>query len=292
MVEFDDDLRGLVDVGQEGLLATHRLALPLGDDGPIVDAASEVVEDAAHLAELLGQVAQREALQVGPGEDAHAVHVLGRLLPHAPDALHVQLVDELLGPVGMDDAEAVGLAVVAGYLGQELAVTDTGRCREARLVLDALLDLAGTVDGQGDAPLVVGHVEESLVEREGLDQVGIVVEDLADLGRHLFIYMEVGLDDHQRGTEAAGRDERLGRVDAIAAGLVTGRGDDGPRSVVGHRHGQPAEGGIVSLLDGSIELIHVYMYDTPWLHSLQGAKLRKSDEKALKGALIMLDFVK
>ena len=292
VVEFDDDLRGLVDVGQEGLLATDRLALPLGYDGTLVDAAGEVVEDAPHLAELLGEVAQGEALQVGPDEDAHAVHMVGRLLPHAPDALHVELVDEGLGAVGMDDAEAVGLAVVAGYLGQELAVTDAGRCRQARLVLDALLDLAGAVDGQWDGPLVVGHVEEGLVERQGLDEVGIVVENLMNLGRHLFIYMEVGLDDHQRGTEAAGRDEGLGRVDAIAAGLVTGCGDDGPRPDVGHRHGQSTEGRIVPLLNGSIELIHVYMYDASRLHSLRGAKLRKSDEKTLKGALIMPDFVK
>ena len=136
----------------------------------------------------------------------------------------------------MDDAEAVGLAVVGGYLGQELAVADAGRGRQLRLGLDARLDLAGDVDGQADATLVLSHVEEGLVEREGLNQVGIVVEDCVDLCRHLLVGMEPWLHDDEARTEALRCLDGLGRVDAEAARLVAGRRHHPAGRIVAHGH--------------------------------------------------------
>jgi hypothetical protein len=80
--------------------------------------------------------------------------------------------------------------------------------------------------------------------------------------------MVVGLDDDERRTETLGCDQRLCRVDAIAARLVTSRRHDRPRPIVGHGHGQSLQGRIVTLLDGSKKLVHVNMYDTSRLHML------------------------
>jgi hypothetical protein len=98
------------------------------------------------LAKLLHEMLQRLPAQVAPGKDAHAVHLLGRLAPHAPDARHVEAVDELLCLIGMNHAEAVGLALVGGYLRQKLTVRHPCRGRQSGCLDNALLDFLGDIN--------------------------------------------------------------------------------------------------------------------------------------------------
>ena len=63
----------------------------------------------------------------------------------------------------MDHEEPIGLAIVGGYLGQKLVVAHTSRCRQPRLLGNALLDLARHIRRQRDPVAVFRHIEESLI---------------------------------------------------------------------------------------------------------------------------------
>ena len=147
MIKFDDDGRWGVDVLQESLLASHRLALPIGHHRSFVYALGEIIEDVSHLAEHFHKMRFRNLSQVGTCVDAHEVHLLECLLAHAPKVFHGEMGDEVECLVGMDGADAIGLAIVGSHLGEKLAIADASRGGELRLLLDANLDFLGDVNG-------------------------------------------------------------------------------------------------------------------------------------------------
>ncbi len=74
-----------------------------------------------------------------------------------------------------------GLFWSLAQLGDELAVADAGRGGEPGLGLDPGADFLGDRPGAAQPAPVLGDVEIGFVERQRLDQVGIVGEDRADL---------------------------------------------------------------------------------------------------------------
>ena len=80
-----------------------------------------------------------------------------------------------------DHAQAVGLVLVGGELGDELVVADAGRGGEAGLGADPAADLLGDRAGDAEPVPVLGDVEIGFVEAQRLDQVGVIGEDRADL---------------------------------------------------------------------------------------------------------------
>ena len=91
---------------------------------------------------------------------------------------------------GRDHAQAVGLAMVGGELGDELAVGNAGRGGESGFLADPAADVLGDRPRAAEAVPVLGDVEIGLVEAQRLDQVGVVGEDRPDLLRHGAIDVE------------------------------------------------------------------------------------------------------
>ena len=162
---------------------------------------------------------------------------------------------------GLDDEEAVGLAPVGGDLGEELVGGDAGGGGEVELVADGVADGAGDFGGGGEAALVFGDVEVGLVEREGLDEVGVAAEDVAGLAGDGAVAEEVGGDEDGVGAEALGAEGGHGGADAEAAGFIGGGADDGAVAAPGDDDGFAAEGGVVALLDRGVEGVHVDVDD-------------------------------
>ena len=248
-------------VADVSALAPHRLSHPFRDHRPGVDATGEIVEHPAHLSKLCRELLQCKSTQLLAGVDTQPVHVLRRLLSYAPQLLHLQVVDELDGPLRMHGAEAVGFAEVAGHLGQKLAVAHPGRCRESCHLLDSLLYLAGHIHCHVHPPLVVGHVEVCLVKTQRLDDVGILMKDSVHLTRHLLVAAEMRLHHHQTWTETVGHGDGQRRVHPILARHIVGRGNDTPGPVVAHHHGFSFQRGIVEFLHRNEEGVHVDMDD-------------------------------
>ena len=194
-------------------------------------------------------------------------------MAHAPDAGDVEGVDKGLCTVGVYHTEPVGLTIVGGNLRQKLAIADTCRGGQLRGLADALLDLTGDVDSHADAALVLRHIEKRLVERQGLYQVGIVVEDGVQLLAHLLIFREMWLYDDQLRAEALGHLYRLGGMHAEAARLVARRRYYAALGIPAYCDWQPPQFRTVALLDGGEELVHVDMYNLTLLHDFT-AKLQ------------------
>ena len=178
VIEVDGDGSILADVRLKRLFTTHRLAFPFRDHRSVVNPSCEVVEHLSHLAKFACQSVQLNLSQVKPREDSHVVHLLSRLLSYAPDLLHPQLGDEVQRPVGVNHRQPVRFAPVGGNLRQKFAIAHPSRCRQPCRLTDALFDFACDIHPQFNPFFILRHVEKSLVQRDRLNQVGIVVENL------------------------------------------------------------------------------------------------------------------
>ena len=208
--------------------------------GAVVYSAGEIIKQSSRLAEHFLQVAQGASPQLRPREDAHVVHLLGRLGSHAPKILYAQLVYERLRLVGMDGAESVRLTAVRRYLGQELVVGYARRGGQPRFLLDAAFDFLGYVHGQLHAHLVARHVQEGLVDGERLYQVGVVLEYPVYLVGNLLVSPMPARDDYQRGTAFLRYQHGHGGAHAPLPGLIAGRGHYAPFAVSAHGDGFPS----------------------------------------------------
>ena len=170
----------------------------MGLDLPLVDAARIAVVGVARLAEVVDERLLAPVPQVGPRADAQPVHPFGRDLADAEEALDGECRDELLDLGRGNREEPVGLAVVRGDFRQHLVHRDARRGGQSGLGADGCLDFARHERRRA----VVRDVEKGLVEREGLDQFGVAVEDGANLLRDLLVDLEAGRDENQRGAES------------------------------------------------------------------------------------------
>ena len=113
----------------------------------------------------------------------------------------------------------------------------------------------------GSAVLIFGDVEVGFVEREGFDEVGVALEDLAGEARDGAVAGEVGRDEDGLGAEALCCDGGHGRTNAEASGFVGCGADDGALAAPGDDDGFAAELRVVSLFDGGVEGVHVDVND-------------------------------
>ena len=187
-------------VGHERVLGADRLVGAVGLDLAVADAAGEVVIIFARAAEIVGEEGEALGPEVGAGDDAEPRHLLRRLRADAVEALDRQRGDEGLASGGRDDAEAVGLVLVRGELGEELVVGDAGRGGERRSRRGSARGSPRRSGWRCRSRLqILGDVEIGLVEAERLDQRRIIGEDRADLPRDLAIGVEARLDEDELG---------------------------------------------------------------------------------------------
>ena len=110
---------------------------------------------------------------------------------------------------------------------------------------------------------VLGDVEVGLVERERLDEWRVLGEDRPDLVRDRPVDVETRLHEDQLRALPPGGDRGHGRADAELAGLVAGGRHDAPLARPADCDRLAAELGIVALLDGRVEGVHVDVDDLP-----------------------------
>jgi hypothetical protein len=124
-----------------------------------------------------------------------------------------------------------------------------------------LLDLAG--DGRAVAEQLGrgGDVEEGLIDRELLDQLGVALEDRHDPLGDLGVELHAGVQVDGVGAAPVGLGDRHGRVDAELAGRVVAGGDHAAAAaaarVGAHDDGPVGDRRILARLDGGEEGVHV-----------------------------------
>ena len=186
---FDDE--GLGTILLEGALTAEALTHPFVDDGALIHATSEVIEDTPRLTKVAGQLLEASLSEVSTRADTQEMHTLCRSTPHTPEGFDGKLGDEVQRLRRMDRTEPVGLACVGSNLREELIVRHTRRCRQPQLLADAATDLTCYLYGHRLPDLVLRHIEERLIEGNRLDDIGVVMEDAVNGSRYLAVAIEV-----------------------------------------------------------------------------------------------------
>ena len=193
--------------------------------------------------------------------DAELAELACRNCAYAPELFYIKSFDEVEGFVGVNDAETVWFAIIGGDFGEEFVVRDSGRGNKVEFGADALFDFAGNINGEFDAWLIVGNIEECFIERNGLDKVGVGVEDFVDLGRYLFVDLHATWYEDEVGAEALCFDGRHRRTDTETARLVAGSRYDTAHIAVAYSNGFALQLRVVALFHRGIEGVHVDMYN-------------------------------
>ena len=255
------ELVGAAVVGGEGGLGGDRLADAVGLDGLLVDATGDVLEVGAALAEGAQEQRAIGRREIGAGVEAEGLHLGGRRRSDA-----VELADWQRGEQGddllrADHREAIGLVHAGGQFGQEAPVRDAGRGRQLRggpdIGLDGPRDADRLLPGFGGSR----HVQVGLVERERLDHGCVAREHLPDLRRDGLVDLEARRHEYELRAALHGDPGGQRRVNPEGACLVAGRRDHPARRITPDGQRATAQGGIVALLDGGEEGIHVDVED-------------------------------
>ena len=150
------------------------------------------------------------------------------------------------------------LAILARNL---LGATPTETTSRSSLA-DRLLDLPPDLHGRAEEMLAAGHVQECLVQREGLHQRREPLEDFPDLVGDLGVVVDPRRQVDALGAEPVGGDRGHGAVDAVTAGDVVCRRHYAPllrRAADDDRLADQFRP--VALLDRSVEGVHVAVED-------------------------------
>ncbi len=247
------------EVLEEGFFGAEGFALAMGLDGAVVDAAAEIVEIEAEASEEAVEIDAREGLELAAGLDAAFLEFFGGDAADAPELADGEAFHEGGDLVRGDDALAVGFVQVAGDFCQELVRGDAGGGGEAGLLEDAAANLEG--DG-GGIEWKVGDIEVGFIEGEGLDDPGEGGEDFADALGLAAIDVEAGGDDDELGALPQGEEGGHGGADAERAGLVGAGGEDAAAvACAADADGLAAERGVIALLDGRVEAVHIEVDD-------------------------------
>src|ERR1700687_3283123 len=139
------------------------------DDHTLVDAVSALPDMAPVLAHAGFQRAQIHRRQVADRSQAPALEHLLCLRADAPEATELQRREEGLLTARRHDDEPIRLAQVRADLRAELVRRDADRQHQAELLAHGSFELARDVLRAAEEVFGRRHVEERLVERDGLD---------------------------------------------------------------------------------------------------------------------------
>ncbi len=166
-----------------------------------------------------------------------------------------------MDPIGRDHHQPVRLVQIARQLRQKLVGRDTDRGRELRLVLDPLTHRVCDRDPIAEQPGRAGHIDERLIDRDRLHKRAERSQDLEDLRRDFSVAGPVRLHDHRIGAEPESDRRRLGAPAPERPRLVARRGDHAPLAPPAHEDRPAPQLGVVELLDGRKEGVHIDVQD-------------------------------
>src|SRR5262249_35410803 len=168
-------------VSRERILRSNRLAIPIWDNRPVIDASADAVKMGSCLPKVLQQEGFILSPQIKRGEYPEVIHLRGSRGSDAMKPPHRERLDKGRPHLRRNDVETIGLAVIGSQLGEELVVRNARGCCQLGLNADLLLDLFGDLCRRCDALKIFSHIEISFVERQRLDYRRVLREYRADL---------------------------------------------------------------------------------------------------------------
>jgi hypothetical protein len=245
------------DIAHERLLLAVGFRLAIGLDVARILAARQPRELGAPAAEDGLQALLRHRRQGADRLHAERGEPCARDRADAEDASDRKRCEECRDLVGGDGQQAVGFGEVAGDLRDHLHRRDPDRDREPGLATDLGAQTGRHRDRITEEAGASGHVEERLVERQRLDRGREAGEDREDSAALATVFPHVaGNEDGVRAETACLEGGHRG-MDAEGACLVARRGDDAAGRPSADDHRAAAQRGVVALLDGGEEGVHI-----------------------------------
>jgi hypothetical protein len=212
---------------------------------------------------------------VTDGDDVEGVQLLCGHLPHAPQPLDLQWMQELELTAWLDEQEAVGLADCTGDLREELGARDADRDGQPDLLLDLASEPLGHLRRSAADLSQTGDVEERLVHRDPLDERGGVAEDLEDGLARLDVGVHPGRNDDGVAAQCACLRPAHGGTHSEGLRLVACREHD----TAAHEDWSSPQARVVPLLDRRVERVEIGMHDHEHMFA------RRSDRYELSQAV-------
>ena len=192
----------------------------------------------------------------------------------APEATHLQGMEEVELRARLDDQETVRFREIARQLGHHLGSRHPDRCREPDVSAHPSANRDGDLRARTVEASGTGDVEERFVERDRLDHRRERVEHGHDLGAGFVISVEARSQEHAVRAGSPRPPHRGGRIHAELAGLVARRGHDAAGSEAAHDHGPPPQTRIVELLDRRVERVEIDVEDARFGATTHGRDVR------------------
>src|SRR5262249_22729271 len=150
----------------------------------LINAASEFVETDTIAPESTFQRGQIHSPQVADRLYFHVLQLFLRNFANTGNAFHRQRQKKRIYLFRLNDKETIRLFPVRSNLRQEFVRCYACRRCQAELSSNLFANAARDLCGRWQASLALRNVEIGFVERQRFDQVGVALEDLANLGRY------------------------------------------------------------------------------------------------------------
>ena len=253
---------GAFEVALEGDFLADGFRLAPGFDAPLVAPEGELLEASRRVrTEGACEPFFIDLLHVADRLETEGGELFLRAPADAPEAAHGKRHEAADGFLGTNFDEAVGLFEVACELGEELVRRDADGGDELGLFADLCLELLGEGARRGSEELHARDVQEGFVDGERLDERRVTREDGEDLGGDGAVERVVSLHEDAVGAAAARRFHGHCRVHAALARFIGGGRDDAARRKPADDDGLSSVFGMLALLDGGEEGIHIDVKD-------------------------------
>src|SRR5690606_38330630 len=103
--------------------------------------------------------------------------------------------------------------------------------------------------------------EISFIQGKGLDKIRILIKNIPYLLRYLLVSVEMGIDKNEVGAELSGGLAAHRTAHPVLPRLITGCRNDPPFRASPNSNGLAFQLGMVELLHGGVESVHVHMDD-------------------------------
>ena len=210
----------------------------------------------------LHQLGQRPGAQIRPRLNPQFGQLFSGARPHPMNLFHRQLLHEGVDIVWRDDKQPIGLAPVAGDLGEKLVGCHPRRHGNAHFLLHPMANGFGHTGGAAVVKRDLRDVQKGFVQRERLDQFGDIAIDGKHLACHGLVLRHVATNHREVRTAFERLSHGHGGVDAKRAGrIVTGGHHPALRHTAANGNGNLRQRGVVAHLDRRIEAVTVAVND-------------------------------
>ena len=161
----------------------------------------KIIIDTSYFPELAQQHCLRTGAQLFSIVYPQSMHFPCRHRSYSPETLYRQTCYKPQSLVGMNGAQAIRLTVIGCYFGKEFIIGNSRRCHQAQPFTYFPFYFFGYIHSQGHTRLVFRHIQKSLIQRDRLYDIRILMENLMYPAGYRFIHIHAPRNENKLRTQ-------------------------------------------------------------------------------------------